>query len=191
MEDLRNVMRLIDIHNDKIPEGDYLELCNSLHNVFKERETRDMSTLVNYEQFNIVIPDVSGEILDHFYDHYYNVLLEYERDFLIAQRLYLNNELDTNRPIQRISKTIKNRAIAHYCHLHSIHLDLYDAEHLKRYHDENNYDIGESGTKFETGLAMMYKSYMAVENDFRSTYCHALRDRLDKINAWIDKLDDM
>ena len=152
MEDLRNIMRLIDANSNTLPEGDYLAICNSLRNVFKDRTKQEMTNLFDYENFTIFIPDTTDDVLDYFYDHYYNASLEYDREFLGAQRVYLENELNVNRPIKRVTKYVKEMAIKHYCALHNILLGAYDTENLRKYHDDNNYDLGGTGTKFDIGL---------------------------------------
>jgi hypothetical protein len=191
MEDLRNIMRLIDANSNTLPEGDYLAICNSLRNVFKDRTKQEMTNLFDYENFTIFLPDTTDDVLDYFYDHYYNASLEYDREFLGAQRVYLENELNVNRPIKRVTKYVKEMAIKHYCALHNILLDTYDTENLRKYHDDNNYDLGGTGTKFDIGLKKLFRSYIDVENHYRSIYCSTLYERINKIDDWMDDLDGM
>ena len=94
MDDLRNVMRVIDQNSDKLPEGDYLELCNLLRNVFRNQERREMNNLFDYENFDMYVPGQSDRVLDYFYDHYYQLSLDNERIFLVTQKNFLEDELE-------------------------------------------------------------------------------------------------
>jgi hypothetical protein len=114
MDDLRNVMRVIDQNSDKLPEGDYLELCNLLRNVFRNQERREMNNLFDYENFDMYVPGQSDRVLDYFYDHYYQLSLDNERIFLVSQKNFLEDELEQNRPIMRNSKNVRLDAIMHY-----------------------------------------------------------------------------
>ena len=191
MEDLQNVMRIIDEHADKLPEGAYLAVCNHLQHAYRERTKRDMATIVDYENFDILLDGQPDDVLDHFYDYYYNISLMNEESFLLAQKRYLHTELDSNEPVRRITKAIKIEAIKQYCILHNIVLDQYDEEHLRIYLDQSECDLGDVGTNFEKGLKNMYKSYIALENNYRLTYSLAIKRRLNTINGWLDNLEGM
>jgi hypothetical protein len=191
MEDLQNVMRIIDEHADKLPEGAYLEVCNHLQHAYRERTKRDMATIVDYENFDILLDDQPDDVLDHFYDYYYNISLMNEESFLLAQKRYLHAELDSNEPVRRTTKSIKIEAIKQYCILHNIVLDHYDEEHLRMYLDQSGCDLGDPGTSFEKGLKNMYKSYIALENNYRLTYSSSIKRRLNTINGWLENLEGM
>ena len=107
MDHLRNVMRIIDEHSDKLPEGAYLEVCKQLQTAYREKDKRDMMTLVDYENFDVLLDDHSDDVLDHFYDYYYNISLLNEESFLLVQKRYLQAELDSNEPVRRTTKAIK------------------------------------------------------------------------------------
>jgi hypothetical protein len=191
MEDLQNVMRIIDEHADKLPEGAYLAVCNHLQHAYRERTKRDMATIVDYENFDILLDGQPDDVLDHFYDYYYNISLMNEESFLLAQKRYLHTELDSNEPVRRITKSIKIEAIKQYCILHNIVLDQYDEEHLRIHLDQSECDLGDVGTNFEKGLKNMYKSYIALENNYRLTYSSAIKRRLNAINGWLENLEGM
>ena len=86
MEDLQNAMRVIDDNSDKLPEGDYLKLCNYLKNVYKQEAKKDINTLVDYDTFNINVPGQDDQVLDYFYDHYYQMSLDNDRLLLSSQK---------------------------------------------------------------------------------------------------------
>lgn len=191
MEDLRHVMRIVDENCTNLSEGDYLQVCNLLQKVYRQYENKEMLPLFDYERFNFYLASESEPTLDYFHNHFYVESIDLDIDFLENQLGYLDNEYQGFRPLKRITKDIKNDAITHYCWMYDIHLERYTPEHLKMYHDENGYDIGEPGTKFEKGLQEIYKSYFRMVNHYRELYRDALRARMEKISGWIGTLRDM
>lgn len=191
MDHLRNVMRIIDEHSDKLPEGAYLEVCKHLQTAYREKDKRDMMTLVDYENFDVLLDDQPDDVLDHFYDYYYNISLLNEESFLLAQKRYLEAELHSNEPVRRTTKAIKVEAIKQYCMLHNIALFEYDEEHLRMHLDQCGCDLGDIGTQFDKGIKNLYKSYVALENTYRRTYSSAIEKRLNTINGWLENLEGM
>jgi len=191
MDHLRNVMRIIDEHSDKLPEGAYLEVCKNLQTAYREKNKRDMMTLIDYENFEVLLDDQPDDVLDHFYDYYYNISLINDESFLLAQKRYLQAELDSNEPVRRTTKAIKVEAIKQYCMLHNITLFKYDEEHLRMHLDQCGCDLGDIGTSFDKGIKNLYKSYVALENTYRHTYSSAVKKRLNIINGWLESLGGM
>jgi hypothetical protein len=191
MDHLRNVMRIIDEHSDKLPEGAYLEVCKNLQTAYREKNKRDMMTLIDYENFEVLLDDQPDDVLDHFYDYYYNISLINDESFLLAQKRYLQVELDSNEPVRRTTKAIKVEAIKQYCMLHNITLFKYDEEHLRMHLDQCGCDLGDIGTSFDKGIKNLYKSYVALENTYRHTYSSAVKKRLNIINGWLENLGGM
>jgi hypothetical protein len=191
MEDLRNVMRLVDNNSQNISEGDYLELCNLLRKIYKDRELKDMTTLIDYEHFDIFVNMDTDQAADYFYDRYYLNGISNEEDFINVQINYLQDEIRNNQKLKRISPSVKCSAIRHYCSMHNILLDEYTPKCLKEFNDIHGYDLGVPGTPFESGLYSMCKSYMIVENQFREIYCKAVEKRISKLNAWLDEIEQM
>ena len=188
MEDLRSVMQVIDQNAHILPEGDYLKLCNLMRKLYTNTSQKSMQTIVDYETFDISTLHESDEVLDHFHDYFYNESLMNEECFIGSQIEYLLRELEYNKPMKRITKHVKTTAIIQYCSLHGIHLDTYDEDTLRQRMDERGCDIGDSGTKFEKGVQKLYRSYMALENTYRSMYRAALNRRICELRAWIEDL---
>ena len=189
MDDLRNVMRVIDQNSDKLPEGDYLELCNLLRNVFRNQERREMNNLFDYENFDMYVPGQSDRVLDYFYDHYYQLSLDNERIFLVTQKNFLEDELEQNRPIMRNSKNVRLDAIMHYCYLNNIPLTRYTPEKLKEYQIANNIFVDDKS--FQKDLHKICKGFIHVENNYRSLYRGVIMERLEKIERWIEEIQNM
>ncbi len=191
MEDLRNVMKIVDNNVHNISEGDYLNLCNTLHRIYKDRTTRGMETIVDYENFDIHVDNQTEEVLDHFHDYFYNISMINEENYLHSQIEYLQNELELHKPLTRVTKRVKYNAICEYCSLHGITLDSYDEEHLRAVMIEGGYDLGEPGTKFERGVKGMYKSYIALENTYREIYCTGIHRKIMNLWGWYNSLEDI
>ena len=51
MDALKNIMRVIDDNSHNLSEGDYLTLCNLLKNVYKSKNSQQLPTLFDYENF--------------------------------------------------------------------------------------------------------------------------------------------
>ncbi len=189
MEDLRNAMRIIDENSDKLSEGDYLKLCNSLKNVYRCEERKDLDNLIDYESFSLYTPRQSEEVSDYFYDFYFQTSLDNEQMFLKSQMHYLECELEMHRPIQRVTKLIKLDAIRHYCYLNNIILSQYTPEFFRDYKILHNTYISKG--KFKKGLQNICKSFIHVENTYRNLLRGAIMDRIEKIEGWIDILEEM
>ena len=189
MEDLRDAMRIIDENSDKLSEGDYLKLCNSLKNVYRCEERKDLDILLDYESFNLYVPGENDEFLDYFDTFYYQTSLDNEQLFLKTQMNYLESELEIHRPIRRTTKTITSDALRHYCYMNNITLTQYTPELFKNYQILHNTYISEG--KFKKGLQNICKSFIRVENTYRNLARGAIMDRIEKIERWIENLEDM
>ena len=189
MDDLKNVMRVIDQNSDKLPEGDYLELCNLLRNVFRNQERKEMNNLFDYDDFDMYVPGQSEQVLNHFYDHYYQMSLDNERILFITQKNFLEDELEQHRPIRRVSKNIRLEAIMHYCHLNNISLTRYTSEKLKEYQIANSSFVDDK--TFQKYLQKICKGFIHMENNYRNMYRGVIMERLDKIEGWIEEVQNM
>jgi hypothetical protein len=189
MEDLRDAMRIIDENSDKLSEGDYLKLCNSLKNVYRCEERKDLDNLVDFESFSLYTPGLEAEASDYFYEYYFQTSLDNEQLFLKTQMNYLESELEIHRPIRRTTKTITSDAIRHYCYMNNITLTEYTPELFKNYQILDTTYISEGN--FKKSLQQIYKSFIHVENTYRNLLRGAIMDRIEKIEGWIDILEDM
>lgn len=152
MTELLRVMQIIDANSNILPEGNYLELCNLLK---KSYETRvDPVYLFDYDQFNIP-PITQGILYEHFYDHYFEKSIRRDCDFVRVQLKYLQDELEINQPLKRITKAIKEKVHRHCCRLQG---DLtYEMSLTELSLDEKEF-------------RKMCKMFLEFENDFRMKY---------------------
>ena len=118
MENLLKVMQVIDRNSSLIPEGDYLEICNYLKGAYNQRS--DPESFFDYENFRILPPSQNDGIISYFYNHYLDVALEFDLDFIYSQIHYLENELVNYKSIRRISKPLKKRVLKHYCRIYNV-----------------------------------------------------------------------
>lgn len=189
MDELQNVMRIIDSNSDKLPEGDYLELCNSLGKVYKQKEKPPF--IFDYEPFNLIIRSRNPLLETYFYDYCYDEAIQMDYDYLKYIEAYLEEEISRNTPLIRITKNIKREAIYHHCKMNNIILEEYTIENLKKYSEENNIDIGEGIKPYEKLVRSMCKTYMYVENQMRAKYIIQVREKLKKIHGWLEDLDEI
>jgi hypothetical protein len=182
-------MQIIDKNSENLPEGDYLQLCNLLRNVYVCKERKEMNTLFDYGTFDIFVPDQSREILEYFYSHYYRTSTDNEQMFLKSQMNYLEGELEIHRPIQRISKNVKSDAIRHYCYLNNITLAHYSPELFRENQMQNSSFVDEKN--FQKGLRNICKGFIHMENTYRNLYRGVIMERIEKIEGWIDEIENL
>jgi hypothetical protein len=189
MDDLRNAMKIIDENSDKLSEGDYLQLCNLLKNVYKQEDQKDFNTLFDYESFNLYVPGQTDEALDHFYDHYFATSIDNDKYLLRSQKSFLEGELEDNKPIQRVSKYVKRDAIRHFCIINDITLPEYTPENLKAYQKTNN--VFKCEKSFNKFIQRLSKGYIHIENTYRIMYRGVITDRLERIESWLYYVDNI
>ena len=171
MNDLLRAMQLIDKFSNKIPEGDYLELCNCLKTAYNKRV--DPVYFFDYDTF--MIPEIgpSEDTYRYFYDHYFDRALNIDSDFIQGQITYLQKELVEAQPIKRITKKVKERVIRHYCHMNGLGDEDVEIEFP------------------EKDLQSMCRAFVDTENEFRHRYRTAIEKRLEWLEQSDDRLDDV
>ena len=163
MENLLKAMQVLDRNSSLIPEGDYLEICNYLKAAYNQRS--DPESFFDYENFRILPSSDNDGITSYFFNHYIDTALELDIDFIYNQISYLESELVNYKSIRRISKPLKNRVLRHYCRIYNV-------------------DPGEGEQYFEPKLlTQLCRTYIEVENDFRSKY----RESIEKKILWLEE----
>jgi len=160
MTELLRVMQIIDENSNVLPEGNYLELCNLLKKAYEVRT--DPVFLFEYEHFRIP-PIAPVDMFQYFYDYYYDKSLRMDSDFIHGQIRYLEDELDTNQPLKRITKTVRETVMKHCCMIYG---DIPSDLTL----EEMNLTTAEFREKCKT--------YIEVENDFRAKYRNSVIQKL-------------
>jgi hypothetical protein len=165
MNELLQVMQLIDKNSNKLPEGDYLEICNHLKEAYNKRA--DPVYLFDYETFSIPEIGPTPEVFQYFRDYYFDKALGIDSDFIQGQINYLEKELLDGQPIKRITKNVRSDVKRHYCFIHGL--------------DTEEVDVGFT----EADWNQMCKTYVETENNFRKKYCEAIGKRLE----WLEESD--
>lgn len=162
MDDLLRAMQLIDKHSDKLPEGDYLDICNHLKRAYNKRV--DPVYFFDYDDFAILPIGPSAETFQYFHDYFFDKALNLDSDYIRGQISYLEKELGECRPVKRITKRVRDRVLRHYCQIHGV----------------------ESAVFSKKDLDSMCKAYVGVENDFRARYRASIEQRIN----WLEQSDD-
>ena len=167
MTELLRVMQIIDENSNVLPEGNYLELCNLLKKAYEVRT--DPVFLFQYEHFRIP-PIAPVDMFQYFYDYYYDKSVGMDSDFIHGQIRYLEDELDTNQPLKRITKTVRETVMRHCCMIYG---DITSELTL----EEMNLTTAEFREKCKT--------YIEVENDFRAKYRNSVVQKI----MWLEESD--
>ena len=173
MNELSAVMQLIDRNSDKLPEGDYLEICNHLKKVYSERN--DPVFFFDYENFEIPMIGPTGEVHDYFYEHYMDQAINLDMDYITSEIEYLRKELTQIQPLVRKTKNLKTVAVKHHC----LSNDLVPEEQTLETLGLNDEDV-----------ESMTRSFMHVENAFREKYRNAIDRRLNNLEVALERLYD-
>jgi|TARA_R110000796_G_scaffold82975_2_gene181914 hypothetical protein len=171
MDSLMQAMHLIDKHSDKIPEGDYLEICNNLKKAYTTRT--DPLLFFDYENIRICPDDGDLNIAYFYIDHYFERAIDTDGDFIQSQINYLENEISLHSPLQRISKSLRERVLRQYCTIGGV-----DPE--DRYQHFNK--------QFITKCCRVY---IELENEFRSRYREAIMKRIYILEETIENLTQL
>ena len=94
---LQKILTLIDNHSEEIPEGDYLDMCNKLRDIYREQQPHRVRTLPNTLRINPM-------------DTIFQRCM-----VLVRRRKELKKCLYFTKPRIRITQRLKKEAIDAYC----------------------------------------------------------------------------
>ena len=94
---LQKIMALIDDHSEEIPEGDYLDMCNKLRDIFRDQHPRRTRTLPNTLRINPM-------------DTIFQRCM-----VLVRRRKELKKDLHSTKPRSRITFRVTQEALDAYC----------------------------------------------------------------------------
>jgi len=193
MDELLEVMQLIDKNSDKLSEGDYLDICNRLKNVYSKRA--DPEFFFDYDNFSIQPLGPTREVYDYFRNYYMDQGLGLDSDYITGQMDYLRKELEGTPILKRRTKYIQETSVRHYCLSNNLDPDDYinytvrDSEGVDR--NSTWEDTLERLHLTNEDVMSMAKTYMQIENTFREKYRNAIERRLEKLEEADDKLDEL
>lgn len=193
MDELLSVMQLIDKNVDKLPEGDYLEICNRLKKAYNKRA--DPEFFFDYETFDIPQLGPTQEVHDYFRNYYMDQAISLESDYLSGQIEYLRKELESTHTLKRRTKFIQETCVRHYCLSNNLDPEDYINYIIRSEEGEERESTWQDTLdrlNLDKGNVMsMAKTYMLVENSFREQYREAIERKLEKLEEAEDKLDDI
>jgi hypothetical protein len=179
-DDLKNVMRIIDKHADKMPDGDYLELCNTMRDIYQAESDNTAETISARSLFPEGIPledlDIDNESRLHFYTNYENMMRCMDVQIKEDEIKMLDKAIKKIKMLRRMTPNVVSDALKHHYEVHFIYLDDYTADTFEAM----------VGTKDQ--LINICKSYMEMENRFRSLFRRNLNMRCVKIAEEIDMI---
>ena len=193
MDELLSVMQLIDKNVDKLPEGDYLEICNRLKKAYNKRA--DPEFFFDYETFDIPQLGPTQEVHDYFRNYYMDQAISLESDYLSGQIEYLRKELESTHTLKRRTKFIQETCVRHYCLSNNLDPEDYINYIIRSEEGEERESTWQDTLdrlNLDKGNVMsMAKTYMLVENSFREQYREAIEKKLEKLEEAEDKLDEI
>lgn len=193
MDELLSVMQLIDKNVDKLPEGDYLEICNRLKKAYNKRA--DPEFFFDYETFDIPPLGPTQEVHDYFRNYYMDQAISLESDYLSGQIEYLRKELEGTHTLKRRTKFIQETCVRHYCLSNNLDPEDY-INYIIRSEDGEDRESTWEDTLTRLHITKqdvmnMAKNYMCIENTFREKYREAIERKLEKLEEAEDKLDEI
>ena len=92
---LQKIMSLVDNHSDEIPEGDYLEICNTLRDISRNtRRVRTLPVRLRENPLDTIVTKCMG---------------------FVRERKRIRRALKTCKKRYRVTKNIKSEALEAYC----------------------------------------------------------------------------
>lgn len=175
---LKNAMQIIDKHSDKIPEGDYLKLCNILRDVYNRDASDDeMQSITARSLFpeSIFIDDMNldDQMISHFQMMYENAIRCVDVQLKENEIKMIDKMIKRIKPIRRLTPSVVEKAIRLYYESHSIHVYDYTKDTFEAI----------IGDKDE--LRSICLGYMNTENRYRNTLIQNLYERCAHINEEI------
>jgi hypothetical protein len=178
MDDLKNAMQIIDRHSDKLPDGDYLTLCNIMRDLYTNK-----SGNINGHRSVFTGVYIEQEDFDHNATGYFQTIFEERiRDIEIrlktAEMMCVNEIVRELRPMQRLTSNIKLSMIHHFSNINQITLPANTEECFNAY-------VGDAAT-----LAHLCRTYMHIENQFREIMIADLNNRYRELQCEVDLITE-
>lgn len=187
MEDVRHVFNIIERNSNNIPEGDYIELCNKLKNVYANTLSQATPTLFDMNEYQVQPTNVDEDSAYYVMQEFFDQTRGFEMDYIETQIRYLNDMLAWFQPVYRIGKSIKSLAIRHFCVINVVEdyngpLTLQGLlEHCRQV---NRFD----DQIIKKDIRRLSKFYKDIENRYR-TMCRIIIQ--DRISSLVSKLEDV
>ena len=194
-EKLLKVQSILDGNSSKFKDGEYLEVCNLLRDVFKSKPqssnlitpntTRDFSgvlrtRITENRLANFGIPREA--VIRHFQNDYIYKFLVIKGENIESEYYRLEQLIDKIKFLNRRSPWVKNQTVKHWAAMNKVHLPDYTPKELRNYLASNGLTIGEPEQSFEYAFKNLCNIFMEVENLHREAYKDRLMQRMDELD---------
>ncbi len=194
-EKLLKVQSILDGNSSKFKDGEYLEVCNLLRDVFKSKTqssnlitpntTRDFSgvlrtRITENRLANFGIPREA--VIRHFQNDYIYKFLVIKGENIESEYYRLEQLIDKIKFLNRRSPWVKNQTVKHWAAMNKVHLPDYTPKELRKYLASNGLTIGEPEQSFEYAFKNLCNIFMEVENLHREAYKDRLMQRMDELD---------
>lgn len=166
MEHVKKVMELIDSNQGNVSEGDYIELCNRLKEIYSFTQVAEAPYIFDYSS------DESERNKD--------TQIELDMDFIDMQADYILREIELHQPIKRMSTQTKRRAIENHCIRNNLTIEEYTPECAK---SELSMD--------DRQLQKIYDIFKVTENSFREKYIFNLSRKIETLKKKFGELENL
>jgi len=178
MDKLKRVMRIVDEHAHKIPEGDYLELCNVMRDLYNEKDDEILSRMSVFNGFTVEEIGIEFEASEYFHDIFEERMNKMEILLKQTEMDRIKKLIHELRPVRRITTQIKRDVIQHFANINNFVLPDDSIEYFELYVDS------------DFGLTQMCRNYMDIENQFRQISIDDLNCRYRELQSDIDRITE-
>lgn len=179
-DDLRKVMCIIDKNSDKLPEGDYLELCNTMRDMYRvdSPESPRLARSVFEEGISLEDLYLTEDEMHYFYEHYEQRMRTIDIRLKTAELTMINKIIRESAPIRRITKKVKTQVVDHFCKLNKMNLP------------ENSIECFSTHTNAWSEIEDLCSGYVSTENKFNEFIIRDLNTRARELKGEIELIGD-
>lgn len=154
MDNLRNLMQCLDDISKMIPEGTYLEMCDNLkqvHNNLPKQDVRGVPFQPIVVDSDMESESESDEEDEPWHPEWYDEWAQNEECLrrLLADMKIVNRSLAKLKPIQRITKKVREAAMKHF----TSHTPIFDIDIFE--------EVDSGGATFENYVRLTNWAYLS------------------------------
>ena len=177
MDNLRNLMQCLDDISKMIPEGTYLEMCDNLKQVHDNIPKNDDPPVIDNRRvpFQVVLPgqievhrlvDEESESDDEWNPEWYDEWVQNEDCLrrLLDDLRVADRTLRTLKPIQRVTRRVREDALRSYCRQANFYPDEMNEWTFEKFAEiatRHNWPENNRDKRFERTI---YENYRVFEN---------------------------
>lgn len=177
MNDVKRAMEIIDKHSEKFPEGDYLELCNILRDLYHNGGVVDDVRSI-FSGMVIERRGIDEETSAYFETMYEERMRDIDITLKTSEMDCIEKLVYEHRPLRRITSSVRRDVIGHYSKMNEFNLPENTEECFYEY-------IGD-----ENDLRRMCIQYMDIENQYRALIIADLNGRYRDLQYEVDRITE-